>query len=138
AEQPHRVAAAAEQADIDLGQAHRCLFGRDEDVTERDHRQAGAERGAVDRADYRLGAFPDGMEAFARAARMGRQVIVGGSGSVFGPLAGAVVVVLMEKAPGWEPRSITAASLRPPTARAARHWAVTVTLVCSLAGVHAA
>ena len=45
-----------------------------EDVGRRDHRQAGAERRAVDGDDDRLGALADRMEALARPARMRGQV----------------------------------------------------------------
>jgi hypothetical protein len=56
-EQPHRVAAAAEQADVDLGQADGRFLGGDQDVAGGGDRQPGAERDAVDRADHRLLAF---------------------------------------------------------------------------------
>ena len=64
-EQALCVAAAAEQADVDLRQPERGLLGRGEDVARGSKRQT--ERRAVERTDDGLGAFADRVEALADA-----------------------------------------------------------------------
>ena len=70
AQQPHRVAASTQQADIDLGQAEGGLLGGDEHVAGCGERQAGTERGAVQGGDDRLGAFTYRMKAFPCSPRV--------------------------------------------------------------------
>ena len=60
--------AAAEQADVDLGQPERALLGRKQDVARGGDREPRPQRRAVQRADHGLGALADGVKALAHAA----------------------------------------------------------------------
>ena len=68
AEQALRMASAAEQADVDLGQPERALLGRKQDVARGGDGEPRPQRRAVQGADHGLGALADGVEALADAA----------------------------------------------------------------------
>ena len=59
---------AAEQADVDLWEAHDSFLRGKQHVAGRGDRQSRTQRRAVDGGDHRLGALQNGMIAFARTA----------------------------------------------------------------------
>ena len=71
ARQTLRAAGARQQAELHLGQAEPCVFGRDAEMAGQRDLETAAERGAVDRGDDRLGLFSIAVSTSCRPGGFG-------------------------------------------------------------------